>query len=136
MLAKAPGFTAVALITLAVGIGANIAVFTLVNATLLRPLPVGHPGQLVLLTNPAAGGVGFGSSGGHRALLGYSEYEALRDDNRVFTGLLAAESSTDRSYADWSAPGTSGSAEAVRTKLVSNNYFSVLEVPAYRGRLF
>ena len=136
MLAKAPGFTAVALITLALGIGANIAVFTLVNAALLRQLPVGHPGQLVLLTNPAAGGVGFGTSGGHRALLGYSEYEALRDDNRVFTGLLAAESNTDRSYADWSAPGTSGSAEAVRTKLVSNNYFSVLEVPAYRGRLF
>ncbi|MGH9481946.1 MAG: ABC transporter permease [Terriglobales bacterium] len=136
MLANAPGFTAVALITLALGIGANTAIFTLINAALLRALPVGHPSQLALLTDPAAGGMGFGTSGGTRRLLAYSEYELLRDHDQAFSGLLAAESSPTRNRVDWSLPGTAAALEPVWTKLVSNNYFKVLEVPAYRGRGF
>ncbi|MGH3183481.1 MAG: ABC transporter permease, partial [Streptosporangiaceae bacterium] len=110
--------------------------FTLINAALLRALPVGHPSQLALLTDPAAGGMGFGTSGGTRRLLAYSEYELLRDHDQAFSGLLAAESSPTRNRVDWSLPGTAAALEPVWTKLVSNNYFKVLEVPAYRGRGF
>lgn len=136
MLVKAPGFTAVALLTLALGIGANTAIFTLVNATLLRLLPVGHPEQLALLTDPTANGTSFGSTGGNRPLLAYSEYELIRDNNQVFSGLLAAQSDTSRLQADWDKGGAGGETEPVRAKLVSNNYFDVLEVPAIRGRVF
>lgn len=131
MLIKAPGFTAVALLTLALGIGANTAIFTLVNATLLRQLPVGDPSQLVLLTDPGFTGMNFGAGGGDRPALAYSEYTALRDNNRVFSGLLAAQAGSDRNRITWDA-----GVERAQTKLVSNNYFAVLEIPAYRGRLF
>ncbi|HXE31147.1 MAG TPA: ABC transporter permease [Terriglobales bacterium] len=135
-LLKAPGFTAVALLTLALGIGANTAIFTLVDATILRLLPVGHPEQLALLTNPGAIGDSFGTTDGNRGELAYSEYTHIRDNNRVFTGVLAAQSGTTSSQVDWSAPGQPAAPEPASTKLVSNNYFAVLEVPAYRGRLF
>ncbi len=131
-LLKSPGFTAVALLTLALGIGANTALFTLVNAVMLRGLPVGHPRQLVLLTDPTAMGMSYGTSGGRRGLLAYPEYRRLLDSDRAFTGLLAAGSMTARDPVQWG----SGGAELIRAKLVSANYFSVLQVPAYRGRTF
>lgn len=136
MLLKAPAFTAVALLTLALGIGANVAIFSLVNATMLRPLPVNHPEQLAILTDPTENGTDFGTSGGTRGLLAYSEYLALRDRNTVFSGLLAAESDTQRPDIDWSLPGHPAAPEPAQTKLVSANYFDVLGVRAYRGRTF
>ncbi|HXR98838.1 MAG TPA: ABC transporter permease [Terriglobales bacterium] len=131
MLVKAPGFTAIALLTLALGIGANAAIFTLVDATMLRPLPVPHPEQLVLLTNPSAIGTSYGLSGGNRPELAYSEYTNLRDHNAVFTSLLASQSGADRHLIDWGR-----GAEPVQTKLVSGNYFSTLGINAVRGRDF
>ncbi|MGH9489458.1 MAG: ABC transporter permease, partial [Terriglobales bacterium] len=131
-LARAPGFTAVALLTLALGIGANTALFTLVNAVLLRELPVGHPGQLALLTDPTAMGMGYGTSGGRRGRLAYPEYRRLRQDDQAFTGLLAAGSISNQDSLVWGQ----GALERARIKLVSNNYFSVLEVPAFHGRYF
>ncbi|MGH9484249.1 MAG: ABC transporter permease [Terriglobales bacterium] len=133
-LRKAPAFTAVALITLALAIGANTAIFTLIDATVLRPLPVRDPGQLTLLTDPADSGTSHGTSGGRRGLLAYSEYMRLRHDNNVFRGLLAAESGTSRGHLTWGSAGAG--AEQTEFKLVSNNYFSVLGVAAYRGRTF
>ncbi len=133
MLVKAPGFTAVALLTLALGIGANVAIFSLVDATLLRPLPVSHPGQLAILTDPTDMGTDYGTSGGRRGLLGYSEYLALRDHNQVFSGLLAAESDTQGPDIEW---GGASAPEPVKAKLVSANYFAVLGISAYRGRTF
>lgn len=130
---KAPTFTAVALLTLALGIGANIAIFNLVNAVLLRPLPVSNPSQLTVLTNPVDAGRDFGTSGGRRDLLAYSEYTALRDQNAVFSGLLAAQSNQGQTQIAW---GSSAGTEPAVLKLVSANYFQVLGISAYRGRFF
>ncbi|HVB39567.1 MAG TPA: ABC transporter permease [Terriglobales bacterium] len=128
---RAPVFTAVALLTLALGIGANIAIFNLVDAILLRPLPVPQAGQLTVLTNPVDAGTNFGTSGGRRGLLAYSEYTALRDENTVFSGLLAVQSNGGESPIAWN--GAMGPAVI---KMVSANYFKVLGVSAYRGRTF
>jgi predicted permease len=136
MLLKAPGFTAVALLTLALGIGANTAIFSLVDAVMLRQLPVSDPGQLALLTDPAAMGMSMGTSGGRRGLLSYNEYLRLRDQNQVFTGLSAAESDSQKPDVDWSAAGQASAPEPANIQLVSNNFFSVLGVSAYRGRTF
>src|SRR5580700_9755990 len=87
---KAPLFTAVAVITLAVGIGASTAIFTLLDQALIRSLPVSHPEQLVRLRYT-------GESPGHSSVFGgddqdffsYPMYRDLRDKNSVFSGLLA-----------------------------------------------
>jgi predicted permease len=132
-LLRTPVFTAVAVLTLALGLGANIAIFALVDAVMLRPLPVPHPGQLAFLTNPDDSGTSVGTSDGRRGLLAYSEYLAQRDHNPAFLGLLAAQSGASRLQIRW---GAGASPEPARIKLVSGNYFDVLGVPAYRGRTF
>ena len=133
MLRRAPGFTAVAILMLALGLGANTAIFSLVNAVLLRSLPVKHPQGLVFLTNPSAGGLGNGTSSGVRSLLAYSEYLELRDQSKAFTGVLAVESGgSEREEVSWDGSGR----ETVHSKLVTGNYFQILGVDASRGRLY
>ena len=87
-----PGFTAVAVLTLALGIGANAAIFNVMDAVLLKALPVEHPEELAFLTDPDEQGHWFGSQGGERSLLAYSEFEYLRDHNSVFSKMCAADS--------------------------------------------
>ena len=82
ILAKAPIFTAVALLSLALGIGANTAIFTLLDQILLRLLPVKNPDELVLLTWR---GSHYGSNTGGNAL-SYPMYKDFRDRNQVFSG--------------------------------------------------
>jgi putative ABC transport system permease protein len=133
-LAKSPGFTAVAVLSLALGIGANTALFSLVNALLLRHLPVARPEQLVAVGNPArVGGVSEGTP--QFGLFSLPLYYAVRDANRSFSGLLA----TGRTGAlDFRAEGSAATAEAEhpRGRLVTGNYFSVLGVHAALGRTF
>src|SRR3984885_1619101 len=88
-----PGFAFIAILTLALGIGANTAIFTIFDSVLLRKLPVANPQQLVMLTDPDARGASTGSESGERHLLAYSEFEYLRDHNEVFSGIFAADSS-------------------------------------------
>src|SRR5437870_11945029 len=88
MLVKNPGFTVVAVLTLALGIGANTAIFTVINLVLLKMLPVRDPQQLVVLTNPDAHGMGVGSQKGDRDLLTYPEFQEIRGRNRVLSGVL------------------------------------------------
>ncbi len=92
MLRQNPGFTCVAILTLALGIGANTAIFSVINAVLLRTLPVRDPQQLVVLTDPEEEGVWVGSSDGERIMLTEHEFEGLRDQNEVFSGVFAVRS--------------------------------------------
>ena len=92
LLAKSPGFTSVAVLSLALGIGANTAIFSLIDSVLLKMLPVKDPQQLVALTDPTSGGVNIGTSTGERGILSNREFEALRDRAQSFSGMLAAQS--------------------------------------------
>src|ERR1700729_274838 len=83
-LRKAPLFSCMAVLSLALGIGANVAIFTLVNQLILQMLPVSHPEQLVLLS---AHGHHYGSNTGQHSL-SYAMYQDFRDKNQVFSGLV------------------------------------------------
>ncbi len=131
-LMRNPVFTLVAVLSLAIGIGANTAIFSLMNAVLLRSLPVRDPQQLVSLTNPNVSGVSIGLSSGERDLMSYPEYEQIRDHAASFSGICVAESELDR----WQVRINGAAAEDARAKLVSENYFSVLGVEPSIGRLF
>src|SRR2546428_4682731 len=80
MLRRSPGFTVVALVTLALGIGANTAIFSLIDAILMRMLPVQHPEELVEIGRITQ----YGSGGG----FSYPIFEQFRDYSQVFSGVL------------------------------------------------
>jgi predicted permease len=131
-LRKSPGFAAVAILTLALGIGANTAIFTVVNALLLKMLPVKDPQQLVVVGDPAA--ANSRSNGTPRAdIFSYPLYKELRDRNSVFSALCAA-SSDHRVQVD-TERGDSLDAK-VTGRMVSGNYFTLLGVEPAAGRLF
>ena len=111
---KRPGFTAIAVITLALGIGANTAIFSLVNTVLLRPLSVPHPEQLVEV-------YGTFHNGADYTIQSYLNYKDYRDRNDVFSGLIAYR------FAPMSV-SHEGRSERVWGYLVSGNYFEVLGV--------
>ncbi len=122
MLSKNPGFTAIAVLVLGLGIGANTAIFTLVNAFLLRPMAVQNPDELVSCYNKDT------SNNSYRAF-SYPEYTDIRNRNTVFSSLLAHDDAfvgitegdaTRRTFAD----------------IVSANYFATFGVRMFRGREF
>jgi putative ABC transport system permease protein len=129
---RSPGFAITAVVTLALAIGANTAIFTLLNQALLRALPVKDPNQLVVLSYA-------GSREGHKESQGgdtpgrdhyfsYPMYRDLRDNSKVFSGLAAA------------APANAGvswnnRADQVPVEMVSGNYFQTLGVQPAAGRL-
>ena len=135
-LLKHPGFTAITLITLSLGIGANTAIFSVVNAVLVRELPVKDPRQLVFLSNPDRQGVNGGQEVGDRRLFAYHEFEFLRDHNQVFSGVVAVQSALSTMPVTVVGAGQSVEAERARISLVSGAYFSVLGVNAVLGRTF
>jgi len=130
VLAASPGFTAVAVLSLALGIGANTAIFGLLNSVLLRALPVRAPHELLILTNPNARGVSRGAQGGRRSLATYSEFLQLRDQTTGFSSVMASSSMLQRTEArvGGSEP------EPVAIRLVSASYFSTLGVSAFVGQ--
>ena len=132
LLAKSPGFTCVAVLSLALGIGANTAIFSLIDTVLLKLLPVKDPQQLVALTDPTSGGVNIGTSTGERNILSNREFEALRDRAQSFSGMLAAQSELDRNNASIDGKAS----EELRTRLVSGGYFTVLGATTSIGRAF
>jgi len=136
MLAKSPGFTLIAVLTLALGIGANTAIFSVLDSVLLRSLPVTHPEELAVLTNPDEHGTHFGSQTGDRSLLAYSEFEYLRDHNQVFSQMFAADSALPELEVTIGGSSHYGQKETVRIRLVSGNYFDTLEVKPAAGKVF
>ncbi len=120
MLLKNPGFTLIAVITLALGIGANTAIFSLTNALLFRSLPVPQPEQLVTFNRGE--GVSLGA-------VSYPDFVALRERNEVLSG-LAASHFTELSF------GNGSRSEVVSGELVSGDYFDVLRVQPALGRGF
>jgi putative ABC transport system permease protein len=120
-LAKSPGFTAVAVLSLALGIGANTAIFSLLNTALLRPLPVERPEQIVSLANA-------GASRGFPAF-SYPNYKDFRDrSGDIFDGLYAYR------FAPLSV-SHEGTSERLWGYVVTGNYFEVLGVKAALGRM-
>jgi len=123
MLRRSPLFTLVAVLTLAFGIGANTAIFSLMDQVLLQLLPVKHPEQLVLV---AQRGIRFGDSWGDNDI-SYPMYRDLRDGNHVFSGMFCRfPTSVSLGYGDRT--------ERVDAELVSGSYFPVLGVTAAIGR--
>src|SRR3977135_4213585 len=124
-LLKAPAFTIVVVLTLALGIGANTAIFSLTDQVLLRMLPVRSPEQLVVLDGPGA----FQGRTFNNGTFSYPMYRDFRDQSTVFAGGLARFPSPLTMM-------TGGQAERVNGELVSGNYFDVLGIRAHIGRMF
>jgi predicted permease len=129
MLAKNPGFTTIAVITLALGIGANTAIFSLMNQILLQQLPVKNPSELVILRAPGPMTGHVSSDGDETESFSYPMYKGLRDNNSVFSGILA-RSTFSASLA------SRGQTDRASGELVSGNYFEVLGVQPAVGRVF
>jgi predicted permease len=123
--AKSPLFTTVAILSLAFGIGANTAIFTLLDQVMLRLLPVKDPQQLVLFTMR---GHHYGGNNGENAI-SYPMYRDFRDHNQVFSGMFCR-------YALNASLGYGNHTERIDGELVSGNYFPVLGVGATLGRTF
>src|SRR6266566_2179216 len=123
MLRKSPGFAAVVVLTLALGIGANTAIFSIVNAVLLRRLPYANANQLVFVSEAKrdAGSSGLGMS--------YPTFTELRDDNRVFSAVagLGGHALVLTGY---------GEPSEVSTVVVTSEFFSVLAAEPLLGRVF
>jgi predicted permease len=122
---KSPGFTAIAIASIALGIGANTAIFTLVDQVLLRVLPVKDPAALVQVTYR---GSAFGSNWGDGSELSYPMYADFRDNNQVFDGMFCRFSYPMHT-------GYAGRTERVAGEIVSGTYFQVLGITPAAGRL-
>jgi predicted permease len=120
-----PGFAAVAILSLALGIGANTAIFTLIDTVLLRSLPVPEPERLVVVArNPDNPETGFN----------YPDYEYIRDHNKSFSG-VAAYSAGWQAAMEAPEPGAHSAAQLVNATFASGNYFETLGVTPAVGRL-
>src|ERR1051325_7780004 len=123
LLRKSPGFTVVAVLTLGLGIGANTAIFSVVNALLLRPLPLEDPGRLLFLSgsNSRQPGAGIPFS--------VAAYESVRDGNSSFTGVTAF---TEEGMT------LTGAGDPIQLNVgrVSPNFFEVLRAQPISGRAF
>ena len=118
---KAPGFTLIAVLSIALGIGANASIFTLVNAVLFKPMPVPHPEQLVALytTEP---------NSKYPSQFSYPDYRDYRDQNEVFSDLFL------HNGIPVSLKNSDDKAELIWGELVSGNYFTGLGVTPATGR--
>jgi predicted permease len=132
ILAATPGFTAVAVLSLALGIGANAAIFSLLDSVVLKTLPVRNPHELVMLTDPEESGSMIGSQVGEdRALITYPEFLDLQARTGTsFSGMLASDSSMEEVQARIGR----GEPEPVNVRMISASYFSTLGVPMSLGR--
>jgi putative ABC transport system permease protein len=128
MLAKNPGFTLIAILTLALGIGANTAIFSLLNQVLLRRLPVHNPQELVVLKSPGPKHGHVWSDGDDSEIFSYPLYKGLAKNATVFNGVLAR-------YEFSASIASHGQTDRGSGELVTGNYFEVLGVQPAFGRV-
>jgi len=128
MLAKNPGFTFIAILTLALGIGANTAIFSLLNQVLLRRLPVRNPAELVVLKSPGPKHGHVWSDGDDSEIFSYPLYKGLAKNTAVFDGVMAR-------YQFSAAIASHGQTDRGSGELVTGNYFEVLGVRPVLGRV-
>lgn len=135
-LLKRKAFAAIAVLTLALGIGANTAIFTLVNAVMLKSLPVEKPEELVLFSDATNEGTSLEDSPrtGQWQRFSYASYEYFRDHNQSFQELAALRSGESRLSVRQINAQANAAARA-QGHLVTGNYFSLLGVRAMRGRV-
>jgi len=128
MLGKNPGFTLIAILTLALGIGANTAIFSLLNQVLLRRLPVRNPGELVVLKSPGPKRGHVWSDGDDSEVFSYPLYKGLAKNTAVLDGVFAR-------YQFAASIASHGQTERGSGELVTGNYFDVLGVRPTLGRV-
>src|SRR5260221_11749221 len=129
MLAKNPGFTLIAILTLALGIGANTAIFSLLNQVLLRRLPVRHPEELVVLKSPGPKHGHVWSDGDDSEIFSYPLYKGLAKNTTVFNGVLAR-------FEFSASIASRGQTDRGSGELGTGNYFEGLGVQPGFGRGF
>jgi predicted permease len=123
MLRKQPGFTSIAVLTLALGIGANTAIFSVVNAVLLRPLPYQNPSELVLIRQLNK------TDGSQSQSIAYPDFQDWKAQNSAFVDLATFRP-------DGFSLAVGNDLELISAATVSANFFALLGVNAYRGRTF
>src|SRR5258708_24392228 len=121
MLRRSPGFTTVAVLSLALGIGANTAIFSLLDAVLLKMLPIQKPEELEV--------IGLRGHQGAATFFSYPAFRYLRDHNEVFSSMFARTTVPVKVV-------TTGSSERATAELVSGNFFSTMGTRPALGRLF
>src|SRR5581483_5941288 len=126
-----PGFTSVAVLSLALGIGANTAIFSFIDSVLLRSLPVAEPKRLVIFGDGKGRGIYGGAPDGPMTLFSWEQYKNFRSRNSVFEDVAAVNSREASLYA-----GISGAPEPLTANLVSGNYFALLGLKPVAGRFF
>jgi predicted permease len=127
ILRQNPGFATIAILSLALGIGANTAIFTLIDTVLLRSLPVRDPQQLVAFAiNPDE----------PQAYFSNPDYEYVRDHNKSFSGVIAYGGAGRGVAFEVADEGSHATAQLVADQMVSGNFFEVLGVTPAAGRLF
>jgi predicted permease len=125
---KNPGYTLIAILSLALGIGANTAIFSLIDSIMLKALPVHNPQELISIGEPSSIGNVQGGSGGDVNIFSYPFYKRFRAESSIFEDVYATGPSKRLNVGE--------SAEHPLARFVSDNYFSVLGVAPWLGRSF
>jgi predicted permease len=132
IIAKNRGSTAVAVLTLALAIGLNTAIFSVLNAALLKDAPVRNPHDLVMLSDPNASMVLGGTLKGPHSVFSYREFVAIRDRTQTLSAVCASQLPLWR----WPVRISGGPQEETHGRVVSENYFSVFGLRPALGRYF
>jgi predicted permease len=127
MLRKNPMFTVITLGVLMIGIGANTAIFSVIDVVLIKMLPVKNPQELVSLSYRDSRGREF-------EWFSYPVFQHIRDRNEVFAGVIASETGIRKQQISFNGPRANTEAETANIKLISGTYFPVLGVSAVFGR--